>query len=232
MVARRTGARSTSVKQREAGGGIQARKARGNCHSSRNGCANQAPPGSGRMGRTVEHGGAALVSPWEWPAVQARRMSAARVIPVVAAVLTDAAGRVLLAQRPAHKHLGGKWEFPGGKIEPGEAPEAALARELREELGITIEITRALPRFTHDYGAVTIELVAFVCRLAPDSGPPHPHEHTALAWCAVDAVHTYDLAPADLPVLALLGAPAPAGPEAPCDRWGDTLPGAGPVPSM
>ncbi len=64
-------------------------------------------------------------------------------IPVVCAVIFDADGRALLAQRPAHKHLGGKWEFPGGKIEPGEAPEVALIREIREELGCDIFIRRA-----------------------------------------------------------------------------------------
>ncbi|MEY4005494.1 MAG: hypothetical protein RLZZ221_1590, partial [Verrucomicrobiota bacterium] len=74
-----------------------------------------------------------------------------RPVPVVAAVLTDDRGRFLLAQRPAHKKLGLNWEFPGGKVEPGETPEAALARELREELGIKITGIEPLPRFQHDY---------------------------------------------------------------------------------
>ncbi len=133
-------------------------------------------------------------------------MSSSSPIPVVAAVLVDDSGRVLLAQRPAHKHLALKWDFPGGKVEPGEAPEAALGRELREELGITIEIVRPIPRFTHDYGSVVIEMFPFVCRLVPDSGAPHPHEHLALAWVARDDLDTYDLAPADLPVVAALRA--------------------------
>jgi 8-oxo-dGTP diphosphatase len=127
-------------------------------------------------------------------------------IPVVAAVISDAHGRVLLAQRPPHKHLARKWEFPGGKVEPGETPEAALARELHEELGIEITEMQPLPRFTHDYGSVVIALIPFSCRLAAGSGPPHPHEHTALAWIDVDALSTYDLAPADLPIVAALGA--------------------------
>jgi 8-oxo-dGTP diphosphatase len=125
-------------------------------------------------------------------------------IPVVAAVILDASGRVLLAQRPAHKHLGGKWEFPGGKVEAGEAPEVALVREAREELGCDIFLRRALPRFTHDYGAVVIEMIPFVCELAPRSPPPHAHEHTALAWAEVTDLKNYDLAPADWPVLAQL----------------------------
>ena len=123
---------------------------------------------------------------------------------MVCAALLDRAGRVLLAQRPAHKHLGLKWEFPGGKVEPGEAPEVALVREIREELGCDVFIRRALPRFTHDYGTLTIEMIPFVCELAPASPTPHAHEHVALAWVTVDALPTYDLAPADWPVVAAL----------------------------
>lgn len=129
-------------------------------------------------------------------------------IPVVCAVIEDAAGRVLIAQRPAHKHLALKWEFPGGKIEPGEAPAAALLRELREELGCEVAIVRALPRCTHDYATVVIAMTPFVCRLTPTSPVPHPHEHVALRW--VDRAElsdpALDLAAADLPVVvAYLG---------------------------
>jgi 8-oxo-dGTP diphosphatase len=125
-------------------------------------------------------------------------------LPVVAAVLLDRAGRALLARRPAHKHLGGKWEFPGGKVEPGEAPEVALVREIREELGCDVFIRRALPRFTHDYGSAVIEMIPFVCELAPASPPPHAREHTALAWAAIGELKDYDLAPADWPVVSQL----------------------------
>jgi 8-oxo-dGTP diphosphatase len=113
-------------------------------------------------------------------------------------------GRVLLAQRPADKHLPLKWEFPGGKVEPGEAPAAAIIREIREELGCEITITRALPPFLHDYGTVVIEMIPFVCALAPGSPEPHPHEHTALAWVEPGRLGTHDLAAADLPVVAML----------------------------
>jgi 8-oxo-dGTP diphosphatase len=126
-------------------------------------------------------------------------------IPVVAAVIEDGRGCVLVAQRPAHKHLALKWEFPGGKIEPTESPESALIREIREELGCDISVTRALPRFIHDYGDVTIRMFPFVCALAPASAAPHPHEHTALRWVSRAELATLDLAAADLPVVAALG---------------------------
>lgn len=125
-------------------------------------------------------------------------------IPVVCAVIEDPTGRVLLAQRPAHKHLGLKWEFAGGKVEPGELPDAALQREIREELGCDIVIARALDRFTHDYGSVVIEMIPFLCALAPASRAPHPHEHVAVQWVPLAAIDAMDLAPADWPVVTQL----------------------------
>ncbi|HVS53955.1 MAG TPA: (deoxy)nucleoside triphosphate pyrophosphohydrolase [Opitutaceae bacterium] len=123
-------------------------------------------------------------------------------IPVVCAVIEGEGGRVFVAQRPAHKHLALKWEFPGGKVEPGEAPAAALVREIREELACDVVVARALPRFTHDYGTVVIEMIPFVCRLAPASPAPHPHEHVALRWVEAGELDALDLAPADWPVVA------------------------------
>ncbi len=111
-------------------------------------------------------------------------------------------GRVLLAQRPVDKHLPLKWEFAGGKVEPGEEPAAAIIREIREELGCAVVITRALPRFPYDYTRVVIEMIPFVCVLAKDSPLPHAHEHVALAWVRADELTNYDLAAADLPVIA------------------------------
>jgi 8-oxo-dGTP diphosphatase len=122
-------------------------------------------------------------------------------VPVVCAVI-ERDGRVLVAQRPPDKLLPLKWEFAGGKVEPGEDPAAAIVREIREELGCTVVITRALPRFTHDYGRVVIEMIPFVCALAPDSPAPHPHEHVAVAWATPDELAGYDLAAADWPVVA------------------------------
>lgn len=128
-------------------------------------------------------------------------LNASPALPVVCAIIVDAAGRVLLAQRPAHKHLAFKWEFPGGKVEREETPEAAIGREIREELGCELIVVRALPRFTHAYPQVSIEMIPFVCHLAPGSPPPQPREHIALAWVERPALPTYDLAPADWPIL-------------------------------
>ena len=123
-------------------------------------------------------------------------------LPVACAIIEDATGRVLIAQRPAHKHLALQWEFPGGKIEPGESPADALLRELHEELGCQAEIVRALPSFRHDYPALTIEMFPFVCRLAATSPAPRALEHTALRWVLPHELPTFDLAAADFPVLA------------------------------
>lgn len=124
-------------------------------------------------------------------------------VPVVCAVI-QRQGLIMLARRPPDKKLGGLWEFPGGKVEPAEAPEAALHRELQEELGCRVNITQALESFVFDYDWGSIELIPFVCRLTPDSPEPHPHEHTELVWVPLEQVRGFDLAPADVPVLESL----------------------------
>jgi 8-oxo-dGTP diphosphatase len=126
--------------------------------------------------------------------------SDATPVPVVCALI-ERDGLVLLAQRPGHKHLGGKWEFPGGKVEPGEAPAAALVREIKEELGCAIEPVRSLPPCVHHYASASIELIPFVCRLTSDTIEPVGHEHTALAWVAPRDLLQPDLTPADIPVI-------------------------------
>ncbi|HTZ19688.1 MAG TPA: (deoxy)nucleoside triphosphate pyrophosphohydrolase [Opitutaceae bacterium] len=123
---------------------------------------------------------------------------------MVAAVI-ERDGRVLVAQRPPLKHLARKWEFPGGKVEPGEEPAAALVREIKEELDCDIVVGRALPRSTHTYATMTIELIPFFCRLASGSAEPHPHEHIAVCWATPAELKTLDLAAADWPVVAALG---------------------------
>ncbi len=127
--------------------------------------------------------------------------SANPVLRVVCALI-ERDGRVLMAQRPAHKHLGGKWEFPGGKVEPGETDTDALHRELCEELGCTVEIVRALAPQTHAYETVTVCLLPFVTRLTADSREPQSLEHNALAWVPANELTTLDLPAADLPIIA------------------------------
>ena len=121
-------------------------------------------------------------------------------IPVVCALIVRES-RVLLAQRPPGKHLALKWEFPGGKVEPGEEAELALVREIREELDCEVEVVAALPRSLHDYERGRVEMIPFICRLAKGSAEPRACEHAALAWVTDDELGAYDLAPADWPVL-------------------------------
>lgn len=111
---------------------------------------------------------------------------------------------MLVAQRPPHKLLPLKWEFPGGKVEPGEEPAAAIIREIFEELGCQVQVTRALAPFIHDYKTVVIEMIPFVCTLAAGTSEPHPHEHVAVAWVTPPRLRDYDLAAADWPVVAEL----------------------------
>lgn len=122
------------------------------------------------------------------------------MIEVVCGLIEDGGGRVLACRRPEGKHLGGLWEFPGGKVEPGESPETALVRELREELGIETEVAGALTPVVWDYGRGPIRLIPFFCRIA--SGEPQPHEHDALEWVDATTCDRLHWAAADGPILA------------------------------
>ena len=133
------------------------------------------------------------------------RAGAADAIPVVAGVLADAAGRVLLAQRPSGRDFAGLWEFPGGKVEPGEDAHAALARELHEELGIAIAASAPLIRVPWRYPHQRIVLE--VRRVAAWQGTPQPHDAQALAWAQPAAVDPATMPPADRPALAALRLP-------------------------
>jgi 8-oxo-dGTP diphosphatase len=128
------------------------------------------------------------------------------VIHVVAAAVMDAADRVLIAQRPEGKHLAGGWEFPGGKLEPGEERLAGLARELREELGITITANpRPLIRVRHSYPSRDVLLDMWVVRSY--SGEPRGLDGQALRWCTQEELAVADLLPADKPIVAALRLP-------------------------
>jgi 8-oxo-dGTP diphosphatase len=126
------------------------------------------------------------------------------LVPVVAGVLRDPAGRILLARRHPHSRHGGLWEFPGGKIEPGETPEGALARELLEELGIRVSVGTAVLRVEHVYPHAAIELTAFACRL--EQGTPEPIDCWEVAWVEAGALLSYDMPEADVPIARLLAA--------------------------
>jgi 8-oxo-dGTP diphosphatase len=123
-------------------------------------------------------------------------------VPVVCALIWNPTQtELLIARRPPGKHLAGLWEFPGGKIDPGESAEQALHRELQEELGCQVDILLTLPEIPHTYPWVEILMTPFVCRLTPTSAPAQALEHTELAWVTWDQLPDYDLAAADLPLL-------------------------------
>lgn len=123
---------------------------------------------------------------------------------VAAAALIDPDGRVLLAQRPEGKSLAGLWEFPGGKVEPGETPEGALVRELREELGIgTWQSCLAPLTFaSHSYPEFHLLMPLFACRRW--EGTPHPQEGQRTAWVRARDLAGYPMPPADLPLIPIL----------------------------
>jgi 8-oxo-dGTP diphosphatase len=126
------------------------------------------------------------------------------VVLVAAVALVDVDGRVLIAQRPEGKAMAGLWEFPGGKVEPGETPEAALIRELREELGIdTWESCLAPFTFaSHAYEGFHLLMPLYVCRKW--QGTPVAREHAALKWVRANRLAGYPMPPADVPLVAML----------------------------
>jgi mutator protein MutT len=134
------------------------------------------------------------------------REAAAGAIHVVAGVLIDRRSRVLIAQRPPGKHMAGAWEFPGGKLEPGEAPRDALRRELEEEIGVAIEHPRPLLRLRHRYAYGEVLLDVWVCRRF--RGTPRGLDGQALRWCNRRELERAELLPADLPILRALRLPA------------------------
>jgi 8-oxo-dGTP diphosphatase len=123
---------------------------------------------------------------------------------VAACVLLDGEGRILIAKRPEGRPLAGLWEFPGGKMEPGEAPEDALIRELAEELGIEIAPADLTPLTfaSHAYPDFHLLMPLFLCRRW--RGVMAAHEGQELAWVAPDALGPYAMPPADEPLKSVL----------------------------
>lgn len=127
-----------------------------------------------------------------------------KIVYVVAVALVDRDGRVLLAQRPAGKKMAGLWEFPGGKIEPGETPEVALVRELYEELGIDTKTSCLAPLTfaSHRYDDFHLFMPVFVCRVW--QGVVTSKEGQAFAWVYPKDFDKYPMPPADVPLIPIL----------------------------
>lgn len=133
-----------------------------------------------------------------------RTVSPARSVLVAAAALVDIDGRILIARRPADKSMAGLWEFPGGKVEPGETPEAALVRELKEELDIDITESCLAP-FTfasHCYDDFHLLMPLYLCRVW--KGEIRPREGQRTAWVRPIKLRDYPMPPADIPLIAML----------------------------
>lgn len=120
---------------------------------------------------------------------------------VVACALIDADNRVLIAQRPPGKTLAGLWEFPGGKLEPGERPEQSLIRELREELGLTVKADCLAPLTfaSHAYDDFHLLMPLYICRRW--DGTPTAREGQTLAWVRANKLRDYPMPPADIPLI-------------------------------
>ena len=128
-------------------------------------------------------------------------MSLLKLTLVVACALVDADRRVLIAQRPEGKTLAGLWEFPGGKVEPGERPEVTLIRELKEELGITVEEPCLAPLTfaSHAYESFHLLMPLYICRRW--EGLVTAREGQQLAWVRANKLRDYPMPPADLPLI-------------------------------
>ena len=122
----------------------------------------------------------------------------------VAAGLVFRGGKLLISRRRAQDHLGGLWEFPGGKREHGETFEVCLRRELQEELGVTVEVGALLETITHDYPGKRVLLRFFRCRLAAAEPEPRPLGCAAVTWVSVAELSRYDFPAADARLLACL----------------------------
>lgn len=127
-----------------------------------------------------------------------------KIVLVSAVALIDSDGRVLLAQRPEGKSMAGLWEFPGGKVEAGESPEAALIRELKEELGIDTwqSCLAPLTFASHAYPEFHLLMPLFACRKW--QGIAAPREGQTLAWVRPSNLRDYPMPPADVPLIAVL----------------------------
>jgi 8-oxo-dGTP diphosphatase len=136
--------------------------------------------------------------------MSALEITGRRLLLVAACALVDTDGRVLLAQRPEGKQLAGLWEFPGGKVETGETPEACLVRELREEIGIETKVACLAPLTfaSHSYDDFHLLMPLYVCRRF--EGIPEPKEGQVLKWVRPRQMRDYPMPPADAPLIPFL----------------------------
>ena len=127
-----------------------------------------------------------------------------RILLVAACALVDSDNRILLAQRPEGKALAGLWEFPGGKVEPGETPEETLIRELHEELGITTKVACLAPLTfaSHTYESFHLLMPLYICRRY--EGMPAGQEGQAIKWVRTRDLRNYPMPPADEPLIPFL----------------------------
>ncbi len=127
-----------------------------------------------------------------------------KLVTVVAAALIDADGRILVAQRPEGKSMAGLWEFPGGKVDAGEKPEAALVRELQEELGIdtTASCLAPLTFASHPYEDFHLLMLLYACRKW--QGSVRPQEGQAVRWVRISELYSLPMPPADIPLVGML----------------------------
>ena len=123
---------------------------------------------------------------------------------VAAGLIQDRGGRFLLSQRKAQGHMGSLWEFPGGKVQSGEIPEAALVREMREELGIEVENLTPWTFVSHDYDTFHLLMVLFHC--GSFRGTPHPLDVQNIGWFTAEEMQGLNFPPADQPLLKQLPA--------------------------
>jgi 8-oxo-dGTP diphosphatase len=127
-----------------------------------------------------------------------------KLVLVVAALLRDARGRTLVQRRPLATSMAGLWEFPGGKVEPGETPEAALVRELHEELGIVVQVGDVMPLTFASAPLDNRHLVLLLYEVGTWQGDPHPHHADALQWAGLGELDALAMPPADQPLVAFL----------------------------
>lgn len=132
-------------------------------------------------------------------------MTAGRFIHIAAGALRNARGEILICQRPAHKIYPGEWEFPGGKLEPGETVQVALARELHEELGIRVTEARPLIRLRHIYPELSVDLDTWL--VTGYTGEQKSSEHPASVWALPDELPSWKLLAADAPIVNALRLP-------------------------